>query len=175
MHAVESAAPRRTRCCCRNTSRSVINVRTILRRESGADGKGVKYVAGMIVPLFTKREFDFSNGTATVVVVKSVDASRYTEGVLNVRVHSNSSTSGTGTISGHAKSIALTAEDPALDFIDGATLATASMTSSTAAGTLLRGSLGAGFGGALQITIVGNKGTSVTLRATLSAELVLKE
>lgn len=133
-------------------------------------------MAGMIVPLFTKREFDFSNGTATVVAVKSVDTSRYTEGVLNLRVHSNSSTAATtGTISAHAKSIALTAEDPTLDFLDATTIATASMTSNTAAGTLLRGALATGFGGSLQITIVGLKGTSTTLRATVSAELVLKE
>lgn len=132
-------------------------------------------MAGTIIPLFTKREFDFSNGTATIVVVKSVDTSRYTEGVLNLRVHTNSTTSGTGTIAAHAKSIALTAEDPTLDFIDGTTLATASMTQSMVAGTLVRGTITAGFGGSLQIVLVGNKGTSVTLRATLSAEVVLKE
>lgn len=133
-------------------------------------------MAGMIVPLFTKREFDFSNGTATIVVVKSIDTSRYTEGVINLRVHTNSSTSSTtGTITAHAKGVALTAEDPTLDFIDGTTLGTASMTSNTAAGTLLRGSLTSGFGGSLQIVIVGNKGNSTALRATVSAELVLKE
>lgn len=132
-------------------------------------------MAGMIIPLFTKREFDFTNGTGTVVVVKSIDTSRYTEGLINLRIHTNSSTAGTGTISAHAKAIALTGEDPALDFIDGTTLATASMTATTAAGLLLRGALSSGFGGALQITIVGNKGTSATLRAVLSAELVLKE
>jgi len=132
-------------------------------------------MAGMIIPLFTKREFDFTNGTATIVVVKSVDTSRYTEGVLNLRVHSNSTTAGTGTIAAHAKSIALTGEDPVLDFIDGTTLATASMTQSMLAGTLVRGALSSGFGGSLQITIVGSKGSSATVKATLSAELVLKE
>ena len=129
----------------------------------------------MIIPLFTKREFDFSSGSATVVVVKSVDTSRYTEGVVNLRVHSNSSTAGTGTINAQAKSVALTGEDPSIDFVDGTTLATASMTSSTSAGTLIRGALATGFGGSLQITIVGTKGTSTTLKATLSAELVVKE
>jgi hypothetical protein len=133
-------------------------------------------VPGAIIPLFTKREFNFSNGTGTIVIVKSVDTSRFTEGVLNLRVHSNSTTgSTTGTIALHAKAIALTGEDPSVDFLDATTLATASMTSDTAAATLLRGALTSGFGGALQITVVGNKGTSTTLKATLSAELVVKE
>ena len=133
-------------------------------------------MAGVIIPLFTKRDFDFSNGTATVVVVKSVDTSRYAEGILNLRVHTNTiSGTGGGTIAAHAKAIALTAEDPVLDFIDGTTLAAASIATGTLVGSLVRGPLTTGFGGALQITVVGSKGTSAIVRATVSAELVLKE
>jgi hypothetical protein len=90
-------------------------------------------------------------------------------------VHSNSSTSGTGTISLHAKAISLTGEDPSQDFLDGTTLATATMNTNTPAATLIRGTITSGFGGALQITVVGNKGTTTTLKAVLSAEIVMKE
>jgi hypothetical protein len=140
-----------------------------------ADQQGESPVSGSVIQLFSKRSFDFSGGNGTVVVVRSVPVERWTEAQINVRVHTNAIASGSGTIVVNAKSISLTQEEMQTDFLDGTILATASVGNGTAAGTLVRGAVTAAFGAALQILVVGTKGTSATVVANLSAELVLKD
>lgn len=133
-------------------------------------------MSGQIIQLMNKRDVDFSGGNGTVVAVRSVDVSRWTEAVLNVRVHTNSITaSTTGTIVVNARAVALTNEEPQTDFLDATNLGTCTVASGTAAATLLRSTVTAGFGGALQILLVGTKGTSTTVRANISIELVVKD
>jgi hypothetical protein len=133
-------------------------------------------MSGHVAPLFHKQEFDFSGGNGTVVVVRQIDVSRWTQGEVLVRVHSNSITgSTTGTIAVVAKSVSLTNQDPATDFIDGTAVATATVSDSSTAGTLKRASLTTPFGSGLQIQVVATKGTSTTVKATISVDLVVKD
>jgi hypothetical protein len=133
-------------------------------------------VSGSVVQLVNKRDVDFSGGNGTVVAVRSVDVSRWTSAVLNVRVHSNSiNGTSSGTIQVIARAISLTNEEPQTDFIDASALATCTIGYQEDAGILVRDSLAADFGGALQITFVGTLGTSTTLRVNISVELVLKD
>lgn len=134
---------------------------------------------GTTINLFTLREWDFSNLTnstaLTVVGVKSVPVEMWTEGALLVRIHANTiSGSGGGTIVVQAKPILLSEEDPAQIFIDPTVVATVTVATGDTAPKLMRNALSAGFGGALQIQVVGNKGTSAVVKATLSADLVMK-
>jgi hypothetical protein len=128
-------------------------------------------MAGTIIPLFTKRAFEVL-GTSKTTLVRTVDVSRYTEGVLQVRVHAN--TIGSGSLDILAFPIANTSEDPATDFVGTTAVATANIAlpASFPAGTLVRASLAPGFGGAVQIRVSGN---TPTLSVTLSADLVMKE
>jgi len=132
-------------------------------------------MSGQVIQLVNKRDVDFSGGNGTVVGIRSVDVSRWTEAVLNVRVHSNSITAGTGTIAVVARAISLTNEEPQTDFLDATNLATCTVATGTTAATLLRSTVSAAFGGALQILLVGTKGTSTTVKANISVELVLKD
>lgn len=132
-------------------------------------------MAGTVVQLFSKRSFDFSGGNGTVVVVRSIPVERWVDAQINVRVHTNGITSGTGTIAVSAKSISLTQEEMQTDFLDATILATASVATGTLVGALVRGTVTSGFGAALQILVVGTKGTSATVIANLSAEIVLKD
>lgn len=133
-------------------------------------------MAGTTIPLFTKRKFDFAgaSGTPAFVVIRSLDVSGWTEGVLNVRVHENNLSS-TEQINVRAYPIANTREDPSVDYRDdtAGNLTEVNVTPSTPP-ELLRADLAADFGGALQITVEAENGTTPT-NATLSAELVLKD
>lgn len=132
-------------------------------------------MSGTVIQLFSKRSFDFSGGNGTVVVVRSIPVERWTDAQINVRVHTNGIASGSGTIVVNAKSISLTQEEMQTDFIDTAILATASVANGTLVGALVRGTVSSGFGAALQIVVVGTKGSSANVIANISAEIVLKD
>ena len=130
-------------------------------------------MAGTTIPLFTKRSFDFSAANGSVVVIRSLDVSGWTEGVLNVRVHQNNIGSASETISVKAYPISNSMEEPSVDYRDDVagniTEVTVAVTDS--APVLMRSSLASDFGSALQITV---EGANSPNDATLSAELVLK-
>lgn len=126
---------------------------------------------GTIIPIISKREYDFSNGNADVIVVKSIDVSAWTEGIVAVRVHGKDI--GSGNIKVVAYTTAPTSEDPAEDFVAGSAAATATVDSSGTVPQLVTATLSAGFGGFLRIVVEGDAGSGNT-RATLSADLVLK-
>ena len=125
---------------------------------------------GTIIPIISKREYDFSNGSANVVVVKSVDVSSWTEGIVAVRVHGKDI--GGGNIKVAAYTTAPTAEDPSEDFV-GSSAAEATVSSAGTPPQLVTATLTAGFGGFLRIVVEGTHTTGNT-KATLSAELILK-
>lgn len=134
-------------------------------------------MSGTTIPLFTKRKFNFNSatGTPSVVVIRSLDVSGWTEGVLNVRVHENNLSS-TQTINVKAYPISNTSEEPSVDYRDdtAANVTDVEVENSTTdpAPKLLRASLAGDFGGAVQIVV---EGASSATDATLSAELVLKD
>lgn len=133
-------------------------------------------MSGQVIQLVNKRDVDFSGGNGTVIAVRSVDVSRWTEAVLQVRVHSNSITAATtGTIAVVARSVSLTNEEPQTDFLDSTALGTCTVAAATTAATLLRSTVTAAFGAALQIQFAGTKGSSTTVRANISVELVVKD
>lgn len=130
----------------------------------------------MTIPLFTKRVFEFG-GSHTQVAVKAVDVSQYTEGVVLVRVHANDISAGTGTIDVMARMTAPSSDEPDTDFVrDGSSeeKAKATVDENSAAGDLEVGALSSDFGSFLRIDLDGTMGTSGTVKATLSADLVVK-
>jgi hypothetical protein len=133
--------------------------------------QGATQVPGTIIPIISKREYDFSNGNANVTVVKVLDCSAWTEGIVAVRVHGKDI--GSGNIKVVAYTSAPTSEDPAEDFISSSASATATIDSSGTVPQLVTSTLSAGFGGFLRIVVEGDAGSGNT-RATLSADLVLK-
>lgn len=138
-------------------------------------------MAGTTIVLFTRRVFDFTNvGNALSVeipMVKAIDVTEWTSGQLIIRVHSGTNVTGaTGNAQVLLKVTAPTEEDPAVDFVDPTAVATATInnTVSSAKPTIVRATLSAGFGGMLQCSVKGTGQTSQTVKADISAELVLE-
>ena len=130
-------------------------------------------MSGTVIPLITKRDFNFDNGTATVTVVKAVPVSQYTEGVLLVRVHSSGIAS-SSTLEVRARTTAPTAEEPSVDFVNDTSMASVSLDSDAAAGDLERAALTDDFGAFLQIQVEGTQDGG-NCNAVISADLVLKD
>lgn len=132
-------------------------------------------MSGTTIPLFTKRLIDFAGADGTTVVIRSLDVSGWTEGVLNVRVHDNSiGVAGSETINVRAYPISNTPEEPSVDYRDSVAgnITTVAIDGNDTAPVLLRTALAGDFGSALQITV---EGANSPENATLSAELVLKD
>jgi hypothetical protein len=131
-------------------------------------------VAGTTIPLISRRTYNFDNGSATIVVAKAVNVVQWTSGLLVVRVHSAS----IGTSSSVKVSLfktAPSAEDPATDFEDtSSAVASAGPSAGAGAGELETAALSSGFGGFLQVSVVGTLSTASCI-AEISAELVLKD
>jgi hypothetical protein len=131
-------------------------------------------VAGQIIPVISKREYDFGTGDATVIAVKAVAVTGFREGTLLVRVHS-SSFGGSSKIDVIAKTTAPSSEEPSLDFVNATAVATATVNSSSGtAGTLVKAALSDDFGAYLQISVVGDLDTG-DCKATISVEIVVKD
>lgn len=128
---------------------------------------------GTMIPLFTKRQFDFGAAAASFIVIRSLDVSQWTEGVLQCRLHSVD-IGASGQIDVEAYPIANTAEEPDTDYVSGTAAATVSWGASDTAPDLGKTALTSGFGGAVQIKLTGTAPASGNLIATLSAELVMK-
>lgn len=73
-------------------------------------------MSGRVVHLFSLRQFDFSDVTASqnveIPIAKALDVSQYTEGKLVVRVHTNSISGGSITVNTYIT--APSAEEPLL-------------------------------------------------------------
>ena len=73
-------------------------------------------MAGVSMNLLSKREFNFDSGSGTVTVLKAVDVTPYTEGVLLVRVHA-ADIAGSSSMQVRARTTAPSTEDPSVDFV----------------------------------------------------------
>ena len=129
---------------------------------------------GQNIPILSKREYNFTNGSGTVIVAKAVPVAQWTQGSLGVRVHAASFT-GNSKIEVVVKTTAPSPEEPSVDFIDTtAAIATATVDSGNSVGDLERSALADDFGGFVQITVVGTLDTGNCV-ATISADLVVKD
>ena len=129
-------------------------------------------MAGQVIPILSKVSYDYASGTGEAVLIKAVPVAGYTEGALLVRVHSGSFGAGSS-IALVAQTTAPSREDPAVDFLNTTPVCTATVNTSTA-GTLVKATLASGFGGFLQIKVVGTLSTG-PCTAVISAELSVKE
>lgn len=136
-------------------------------------------MSGAIIPIFSRRSFDFddvaaSNKYVEITIAKAIDVSQYTEGTLLVRVHDNNVASN-AQIDILVKATAPTSEDPAKDFV-GSTVATVTVDENVNAPTLMKASFSADPGQMVTVTVKGWQvsGSAVACNAVLSAELVVK-
>jgi len=134
-------------------------------------------MAGQVMPLWTKRSFNFNGLTAgsteAVVAVKTVDVSAYREATITVRAHTRDIVNASSKIEIIAYMTAPTGEDPAVDFVSGTALTTATITSGSTS-VLSTANLST-FGGYLRVVVLGTRVTSGNCSADLSADLVVKE
>lgn len=140
-------------------------------------------MAGTIIPLISLRSFDFaglaSSESMTVVLIKEIDVSGWTEGVLNVRIHGGTiDSTATANISVVLAATSPSSDEPTKDFIDSTAVASVAIDDGNIgnAPTLVRASLATGFGGMLCLKVIGTQDPTrlANLNADISAELVLK-
>jgi hypothetical protein len=132
-------------------------------------------MSGTVVNLFNKRPYTFASG-GTVLAVKAVDVSQFTEASLAVRVHDNNM-GGSSTVVVRTRVTLPSPEDPAVDFVAAvADACTTVVTVSTglADGTLLRAVVPVNFGGYLRVEVVGTV-SGGACDAVISADLVGKD
>jgi hypothetical protein len=135
-------------------------------------------MSGTIIPLFSRRNFTQTAGITTpeIILVKAVDVSKYTQGVLIVRAHTWTAGGAAPTISVIARNTAPSMEDSARDFvITASAVATGSVTGLTITDKLVMTTLTANFAGMLQISVQVATPGAATINADLSAELVMRE
>ena len=130
-------------------------------------------MAGVIIELFPKRNFDFRNGNATYVVTRNVRALAYTSGVLEVRVFTNSIASAS-TIDVVVMPMSPTDDQPNFDFeVTNHEVARFGMTSSTANKYAYQQEMSAPWGALLLCKVEGIK-SGGNCEADISARLVMK-
>ena len=129
---------------------------------------------GQVHSIITKRDFDFSNLTASTIeipIVRAVDVTDASDLTLQVRVHSRTITA--GSIAVIARAISLTEEEPNTDFLSaGSDLAT--ITLGTAAPTLHLATLATPFGSMVRILVKGTGAAGATIRANISVDLIVR-
>jgi hypothetical protein len=116
-------------------------------------------------------------GSMSFVVAQGIDTTSYTEASLLVRVHSGTTIGDAATVSVAVVPYAPTHEDPTKNgnFI-GSSIATATVTSSDSAPTLLKADFSSNPGMQVLVGVaaVQDSNSSETIVAVLSAELVMK-
>lgn len=114
---------------------------------------------GIIIPAFALRTLTFAATTPLAPLVRVIDVRLWRELTFLLRVFSNSCGSGSS-ITFRVRACAPTDEGPDLEFVDATDLAVATITSSTTAGTLVRGISTANFGGWVQLLVEATKGAN---------------
>jgi len=133
---------------------------------------------GAIIPVFSRRMFDFDNvqspGEVELVLAKAIDVEQYTEATLLVRVHALE-IDRRARIEVIAKATAPSDEDPEVDFV-GATVVIATIDEAVTAPALVKATFWADPGERVTISVRGSQtGTApASCNAELSAELVVK-
>lgn len=134
-------------------------------------------MAGMIIPLWNKKSWNFDNLTAstseTHVAVKAVASERYTEAMLVVRAHTRDIVNASSKIEIVAFTTAPSGEDPSVDFFSSTASGTATIGNGST--SMLATAALANFGGFLRIQVIGTRNTSGNCNAELSADIVMKE
>ncbi len=132
-------------------------------------------MSGQVHSIITRRQFDFSNLTASTIeipLVRAVDVTDATDITLQVRVHAR--TVSGGSIQVIARAVSLTNEEPDTDFLSaGSDLAT--ITLSAAAPTLHLASLSTPFGAMLRILVKGTGAAASTIQATISVDIIVRD
>lgn len=133
---------------------------------------------GTIIPVFSRRMFDFDNvqapGEVELVIGKGIEVEQYTEGTLLVRVHGHA-IDPSARIELLAKATAPSDEDPEVDFV-GPIVLVVTIDACACAPGLVKGSFATDPGERVTITVRGlQTGTApASCKAELSAELVVK-
>ena len=130
----------------------------------------------MIIPILTRRSYDFSATTGAAVenvVVRDLDVIAYRSATLLTRVHAMDAATSRLSISVYRTSPSPDA--PQEDFIGSSALSTKQIQSETA-NSLVRQPLAAPFGSHLRIVLVPDPpALPATFTATLSMAMVLRE
>lgn len=134
-------------------------------------------MAGLLVPLFSLRRYEFNgltaSTTADIVIVRAYPVFAYREATILVKVHSLVLDGG-ASIAIFAVEASPTEDEPGLDFIASAVVFTATVTTASTP-LLLDASNASQFGGHLQIVLRGTRGSTGSCEAVLEADLILKE
>lgn len=133
-------------------------------------------MAAALITILPKRLYDFTNlsvsQTQNYTVVERIDISQFVDGVIILRVHSCTVTSGTITFAVYGDGF--TAEDPSVKFTTAASLISTQLVSGVVAPVLqTQGVTGTLLGRYALFRISGNR-TSGTLKAEVSADLLLR-
>lgn len=137
-------------------------------------------MAGTVRNVITRRQFSFTSvaasSTLDVPLVRAIDVSDAKALDVVVRVHALT-VSSTATITIHSRAVSLTSEEPDVDFTNTTELGTLTLNTSTpTAPCLVLGSLTAPFGHMIRMFVRGTQpGSTVTLTATLSIDLVVRD
>lgn len=133
---------------------------------------------GQTIPLFDRREFDFSNlqGATTLIetIIKELDVSQWTEATLMVRIHDNSCTNTATTVTVMLAPTLPSPDEPSGTYVAD-NVASVAINSATTASLELDGAT-ANFGSYLTCAVMGTQDPTSpqTVKATLSAELSVK-
>jgi hypothetical protein len=134
-------------------------------------------MAGLLVPLFSMRRFEFNgltvSTTADLVIVRAYPVFAYREATVLVKVHSLA-LGGGASIAVLAVEASPTEDAPGVDFTASSVVFSASVTTASTP-LLIDASNSTEFGGHLQILVRGTRGSSGSCEAVLEADLVLKE
>lgn len=128
---------------------------------------------GIIIPVFSLKTLTFAATTSLAPLVRVIDVRQWRELTFLLRVFINSCGSGSS-ITFRIRACAPSDEGPDLDFVDPTDLASVQITSSTVAGTLLRGPVSANFGGWVQVLVEATKGAN-PCAASVNADFSAKE
>lgn len=138
---------------------------------------GASAPRGSVVPLFTKRTFDFANLATTnsldLVILRAFPVVDAGDAVMRIRVHSMTIPSD-ASIEVAAYPVAPSCDEPQTDFL-GPLLGSVRLTSATSPPALAAVALSPDFGSHLQVVLTANRGsTGGTFTAALSGDIVLK-
>ena len=132
--------------------------------------------AGLVIPLISRRTYDFSNVAATGVLelplIRAQPVVGYADAILQLRVYS-ATVPGLSSVELRAQAISPSCDDPGTDFL-GMELGSITLDSSTTAPSLHSISLGSDFGSHIQFVLLATR-DSGTFTVELGADLVVRE
>ena len=137
-------------------------------------------MSAIVQNVITRRQFTFTNvaagNTLDVPLVRALEVTDAKAIEVMVRVHALT-VSSTASISVRCRAVSLTSEEPNVDFTNTTELGTITIDNTVTAPALLLASLTGPWGNMIRIFVRGSQpgGAAVTLTATLSIDLVLRD